>query len=353
MVTDGSPSAALPLLPWLEKPLREALASQQAHAIWLHGPSGVGQFDLALSLAQAWLCDARALGREPVPACGACASCRLVLARSHPDLMVLVPEALRESLGWNAGDEEEGGGASEGSSKRKPSKDIRVEEVRRVVHFAQSTCARGRGKVVVIFPAERMNTVSANALLKTLEEPAGDLRMVLAGSTTDALLPTLRSRCQSLRLALPDEQLTLAWLVSQGVKQPEVLLAAAGGQPEEALKWSREGIDASLWLDLPRQLMRGEVGSLGSWPIGRVVDMMFKVCHDAMRVACGAAPVYFALMPTQLKASPAALARWYEELARLSRHAEHPWQAALTIEWLVGQARMALTQAAPTRAPLN
>jgi DNA polymerase-3 subunit delta' len=222
-----------------------------------------------------------------------------------------------------------------------------------VVHFAQSTCARGRGKVVVIFPAERMNTVSANALLKTLEEPAGDLRLVLAGSTTDALLPTIRSRCQSLRLTLPDEPLTVAWLASQGVKQPEVLLAAAGGQPEEALRWSREGIDASLWLDLPRQLMRGEVGGLGSWPIARVVDMMFKVCHDAMRVACGSTPVYFALAPTKFHAAPMALARWHEELARLARHAEHPWQAALTIEWLVGQARVALTEPSPPRASLN
>ena len=353
MVTEGPSSAALPLLPWLEMPLREALASQQAHAIWLHGPAGVGQFDLALALAQAWLCEAQAVGSQAARACGACASCRLVLARSHADLMVLVPEALRESLGWNAGDEEEGGGAPESSSKRKPSKDIRVEEVRRVVHFAQSTSARGRGKVVVIFPAERMNTVSANALLKTLEEPAGDLRLVLAGSTTDALLPTIRSRCQSLRLAVPAEQLTVDWLASQGVKQPEVLLAAAGGQPEEALKWFREGMDGSHWLALPQQLMRGEVGGLAAWPIARVVDMLFKVCHDAMRVACGSDPVYFALASTKFQAAPIALTRWYEELARLAHHAEHPWQAALTIEWLVGQARVALTEPAPSRASLN
>lgn len=353
MVTDGPSSAALPLLPWLEIPLREALSSQQAHAIWLHGPSGVGQFDLALSLAQGWLCEARPVGNEAAPACGVCASCRLVLARSHPDLMVLVPEALRESLGWNAGEDEEGGAASESSSKRKPSKDIRVEEVRRVVLFAQSTCARGRGKVVVMFPAERMNTVSANALLKTLEEPAGDLRVVLAGSTTDALLPTIRSRCQSLRLAVPDQHLAAAWLASQGVKQPEALLAAAGGQPQEALKWFRDGMDGSHWLDLPQQLMRGEVGGLAAWPIARVVDMLFKVCHDAMRVSRGSDPIYFALAPTQFRAAPIALARWYEELTRLARHAEHPWQAALTIEWLVAQARVALTEPVPSRASLN
>lgn len=348
MVIDET-SAALPLRPWLGEPLRAALASQQAHAIWLHGPAGVGQFDLALALAQAWLCEAGSASGSPQAACGQCASCRLVRSRSHPDLMVLVPEALRESLGWNAGDDEEGGG-SEGSSKRKPSKDIRVEEVRRIVSFAQTTAARGRGKVVLLFPAERMNAISANALLKTLEEPPGELRFVLAGASTDALLPTIRSRCQSLRLGVPDAQVAAGWLASQGVGQPEVLLAAAGGQPEEALAWSKEGLDARIWLGLPVQLMRGEVGGLSAWPIARVVDALFKVCHDAMRAAAGSPPVYFPQSEPQFKANPEALARWYDELCRLARHAEHPWQGALTIEWLVQQARGALSPHAVGRS---
>jgi DNA polymerase-3 subunit delta' len=346
-------SAALPLRPWLGDPLRAALASQHAHAIWLNGPAGVGQFDLALALAQAWLCEAAGTRASPEAACGLCASCRLVRARSHPDLMVLVPEALRESLGWNAGDEEEGGGASEGSSKRKPSKDIRVEEVRRIVSFAQSTAARGRGKVVVLYPAERMNAISANALLKTLEEPPGELRFVLAGATTDALLPTIRSRCQSLSLGVPDARVAADWLASQGVSQAEVLLAAAGGQPEEALAWSKEGLDARIWLALPGQLMRGEVGGLTAWPISRVVDVLFKVCHDAMRVAAGAAPTYFIGSEPRFHATPVALARWYEELSRLAQHAEHPWQAALTVEWLVQQARCALAPPAGPRRSIN
>jgi DNA polymerase-3 subunit delta' len=352
MVIDDT-SAALPLRPWLGEPLRAALASQQAHAIWLNGPVGVGQFDLALALAQAWLCEAGGTRASPEAACGLCASCRLVRARSHPDLMVLVPEALRESLGWNSSDEEEGGGASEGSSKRKPSKDIRVEEVRRIVSFAQTTAARGRGKVVVLYPAERMNAISANALLKTLEEPPGELRFVLAGATTDALLPTIRSRCQSLSLGVPDTRVAADWLASQGVSQAEVLLAAAGGQPEEALAWSREGLDARIWLALPGQLMRGEVGGLTAWPISRVVDVLFKVCHDAMRVAAGAEPTYFTGSEPRFHAAPVALARWYEELGRVARHAEHPWQAALTVEWLVQQARCALAAPAGPRRSIN
>jgi DNA polymerase-3 subunit delta' len=324
--------------------LRDALASQQAHAIRLHGPAGVGQFDLALALVQAWLCEAQASPLRFEPACGECPSCRLVQAHSHPDLMVLLPEALRESLGWGSADDE-GDSAAESGSKRKPSKDIRVEEVRRILGFAQTTAARGRGKMVVLFPAGRMNAVSANALLKTLEEPPGDMRFVLVGASGDALLPTIRSRCQSLHLAAPDAALASEWLGSQGVPHPEVLLAATGGQPQEALAWFRDGIDAQTWLALPQQIRRGEVGSLSGWPIARVVETLFKLCHDAMRVAQGGMPTYFFQADLGRTAGLQSLARWHTELSRMARHAEHPWQGGLTIDCLVMQARLALTPA--------
>ena len=67
------PDGAL-ALPWLEEPLRRALATQRGHALLIHGPQGVGQFELALTLAQAWLCESEE-GARP---CGRCASCRLV-----------------------------------------------------------------------------------------------------------------------------------------------------------------------------------------------------------------------------------------------------------------------------------
>ena len=352
MVSDAAPSTAPEPLPWLAAPLREALETQRAHALLVHGPQGVGQFEMALTLAQAWLCESPQ-SETPRP-CGLCASCRLVRARSHPDLMVLVPEVLRDALGWNPDDAgEEGGsgtsGKGEGTGKRKPSKDIRVEEVRRIVSFAQTTAARAHGKVVVVYPAERMNGISANALLKTLEEPPGNLRFVLAGASADALLPTIRSRCQALCLDLPDAVVAATWLQSHGVAQPEVLLAAAGGQPEEALSWFREGIDARTWLALPEQLVRGEAAGLSSWPLSRVIDMLFKVCHDAMRAVVGCEPRYFPRGAIAGGASLEGLTGWYRELGRIARHAEHPWQAALTIEMLVLQAQSALAVPKSTR----
>ncbi len=354
MVTEAPATSLgqMPLLPWLAEPLRDALASQRAHAIRVQGAQGVGQFELALALAQAWLCESVATDGTAAPSrpCGHCASCRLVQARSHPDLMLLLPEALRETLGWSLGDagEEGGSGRSDATSKRKPSKEIRVDEVRRVVTFSQTTAARGRGKVVVVFPAERMNAISANTLLKTLEEPPGNLRFVLADSAADALLPTIRSRCQTLHLGLPDAALASAWLQAQGVNQPEVLLAATGGQPQEALAWHQEGLDAKVWSALPAQLARGDAAGLSAWPLPRVVDMMLKLCHDAMRAAAGGAPRYFPLDSIKAPASFEALSPWYRELGRIARHAEHPWQPALAIDSLVLQAKTAL---AVTKTP--
>ncbi|HET7794093.1 MAG TPA: DNA polymerase III subunit delta' [Rhizobacter sp.] len=329
------PDGALPL-PWLGTPLQEALRTQRGHALLIHGPQGIGQFELALTLAQAWLCETHPT-QQP---CGTCASCRLVQAHSHPDLLVLLPEALREPLGWGGGDESDEGEGK--ASKAKPSKEIKVEAVRTAVAFAQSTSARGQRKVVLIHPAERMNAIAANTLLKTLEEPPGDARFVLSCGAPDELLPTIRSRCQAVPMALPPTEVAAAWLAQQQVAQPAVLLAAAGGQPLEALEWVREGVDAVAWTRLPKQLAAGEVGSLASWPLPRLVDALHKLCHDAMCLACGAPPRYFppAALPTG--AALPALNAWSRELRRTLRHAEHPWNLPVMVESLVLQAREAL-----------
>ena len=110
--TDGQAA-----LPWLAPLLRQMLDSQRAHALLLHGPQGVGQFELAITLAQAWLCEAADAAMRP---CGVCASCRLAQAHSHPDMLVLLPEALQEPLGWAAADGDEA--ATERASKTKPAR---------------------------------------------------------------------------------------------------------------------------------------------------------------------------------------------------------------------------------------
>jgi len=339
------PDGALPL-PWLAPVLSQTLRSQHAHALLLHGPQGVGQFELAMSLAQAWLCEAAQDMSRP---CGHCASCKLVQARSHPDQLVLIPEAMQADLGWGAGEGDDA--ATERASKAKPSQEIKVDAVRRAVNFAQTTSARGRGKVVVLHPAERMNGISANTLLKTLEEPVGATRFVLSCAAPDALLPTIRSRCQSVTLGLPPIAEATAWLSGQGVADAAVMLAAAGGQPQEALAWSQQGIDAALWARLPALVAQGMPQALAAWPLPRVIDALQKLCHDSACVANGAAPRYFPAACIVPGADAAALNAWMAELHRVARHAEHPWNAGLLIESLVQQGRRALGVAAKSGPP--
>ncbi|SEK26276.1 DNA polymerase-3 subunit delta' [Roseateles sp. YR242] len=339
-ITGLAANGQLPL-PWLAAPLQQALTQGRSHAMLLQGPAGVGQFDLALLLAQAWLCEGRAAPDQP--GCGQCASCRLLHSRSHPDFQVLLPEALREPLGFGAMDAE---GAEPKASKAKPSREIKIEAVRQVLSFAQVSAARGKAKVVVVYPAEALNTVAANALLKTLEEPAGLLRFVLASAAPQQLLPTIRSRCQPLQMALPARDAALAWLTSQGVETPDVLLAATGGRPQEALLWSEEGIAAKTWLELPRRIARGEAQALTDWPVPRAIAAMQRLVHDLMRIAHGASPGFFPrdALP-KLPAVRTALDQWARTLQQAARHAEHPLNAGLLMESLVAQGQQAMRPA--------
>ncbi len=215
---------ALPL-PWLEAPLAQALQSQRGHALLLHAAPGVGAMEFALVLAQAWLCEVDG-PRKP---CGRCGSCRLIQSHVHPDLRVLLPETLRRQHGWALADDK----ADSDDSKKKPSKQIKIDEVRGVVDWVFKTSARGQGKVAVVHPAEALNLQSANALLKTLEEPPPGTRLLLTAADPAVLLPTVRSRCQHMSLAAPDVAIGAAWLAGQGVKSPELLLAACSGRPIE------------------------------------------------------------------------------------------------------------------------
>jgi DNA polymerase-3 subunit delta' len=331
-------------LPWLQAPLVEALRTQRGHALLVHGPEGVGQFEFAMGLAKAWLCETPAERRPDGLACNGCPSCHLVDTHGHPDLLVLVPEALRDALGFSNGDEP----ATDGEGKKtKPSKEIKVEALRGAVAFSQQTSARGQAKVVVLHPAERMNAISANTLLKTLEEPPGIARFVLSCGDAEGLLPTIRSRCQSVRLGLPQPVLALAWLAEQSVDEPELMLAAAGGQPLSVLERVGLGLDAATWKKLPTLVARGEAAALSGWPLPLVVESLQKLCHDALLVAHGAAPRYFPAGSVAAGLSVAELTQWAVELRQAARHAEHPWNAGLKLEALILRGQQALSKAPP------
>jgi DNA polymerase-3 subunit delta' len=326
--------------PWIAAQLRQLL-SQRGHAWLLQGPSGLGQYKLALGLAQAWLCD------QPTPdgACGRCNSCHQVEVRAHTDLAVLMPETAMQVLGWPLSEKAQ---QDLDDKKRKPSREIRIDAMRDTLEFAQRTSGRGRGKVILVYPAERMNNVTANALLKTLEEPAGDMRFVLATEATHQLLPTIRSRCLGHTLTWPTAAEAVAWLQEEGVAPAAApgLLRAAGGRPEDALRLHQAGLDAGMWAQWPKSLVRGDSGVLAGWGPAEVVESLQKLCHDLLAVRAGAAPRFFDAGDLPAAGSIPALTGWWRSLSETAKTVEHPFHAGLMLEDLVAQARTALNSKA-------
>lgn len=320
-------------LPWLDDALAQALATQRAHALLVHGPEGVGQLDFALGLAKAWLCEAPAAERDRGLACGRCAGCHLVDERSHPDLRLVVPEAMRAEAGLPGDDS----GSDEDGKKRKPSREIKVDQIRSALEFAELTSGRASHKVLVIHPAEAINPIAANALLKTLEEP-GALRFVLASGAAQALLPTIRSRCQALRLHMPPREAALAWLGAQGVADAAVLLDAAGGQPQAALALHVAGLDAAAWRQFPSWAAQGQSQPVAAWPLPLLVDALAKLCHDRALVSLGLPARYFPHSPLR-PGDIDVLAQQAAQLRQRARSSEHPFSAALAAEALMLQAR--------------
>ena len=323
-------------LPWLAGAARDIATRQRGHALLVQGNPGAGVFELALRVARTWLCETAGADAP----CGHCTACHLLASNSHPDFLALLPELTQVELGWSVGgNDAPEAGDGEGKAKRKPSKEIRIEAVRGAIGWTQKSSSRGRAKVLLLFPADAMNLVASNALLKTLEEPPEGVRLLLVAEDAERLLPTLRSRCQRILFEGPTQAQALAWLEGQGVASAPVLLAAAGGHPLAARRLAAEGFDAAAWTALPKRVADGRWEPPAGATVPRLREVLQKLCHDAMAIAAGAEPRYF---PASSLPPPAAwpkLADWSQSLARLALHDEHPFNAPLITDSLLAEAK--------------
>lgn len=186
---------------------RVAADDRPAAAYLLTGPAGVGKRLLADAFTARLLCDAPAAH----DACGTCAQCVRLAAGTHPDVRVVVRDDDR--------------------------RDIRAEQARELTRWLTLRPMMASRKVAIIDGAECLNEHGQNALLKTLEEPPGASVLLLVATRLSLLLPTVRSRCQQIRLEpLPAHALETL-LVGRGVAADTatVLAARAAGSPGRAL----------------------------------------------------------------------------------------------------------------------
>ncbi|MFM1665585.1 DNA polymerase III subunit delta' [Aeromonas salmonicida] len=188
-----------------------AQAGRLGHAWLLLGDPGLGKEQLAERLARLHLCQQPDRG-EP---CGQCHSCQLFDKGHHPDLGTVTVD----------------------------SKTIGVEAIREICARLQNSAQLGRGKVVIIPDAERMTESAANALLKTLEEPAGDSLLLLIASQVSRLLPTILSRCHKHVCQLPTEGEAVRWLAEQGHQATLAQVRICQGAPLRVLRYIEEQQD--------------------------------------------------------------------------------------------------------------
>lgn len=207
----------------------QELRKRPPHGLLFKGSRGIGKLDLALNFAQSLLCEHP---DDKQMACGTCPSCHWFGQGSHPDYRLIQPEAL--SLDGDEGED------AKPASGKKPSKQISVDQIRGLADFFGMSAHQGGRRVIVIHPAEAMNTNAANALLKNLEEPPQGLLFILVTHKPQQLLPTILSRCQSFALPSPDAASAMRWLAEQGVKNPAVAFAASGFAPLQALQLNEQ-----------------------------------------------------------------------------------------------------------------
>lgn len=207
-------------LPWHAEHWSRLQARRQRdalpHALLLSGAAGLGKRAFAQRFMQGLLCLETADG-EP---CGHCRSCLLVIAGTHPDVIPLTFGLRRDGT---------------------PRTEIVVDQIRQLSARLAMSSQFGGWQVATIDPADAMNAAAANALLKTLEEPAAQTMLILLADAPWRLPQTIRSRCQRIDFHLPAASDASAWLQAQGVDKPDAALTAAGGNPGLAHAWSQHG----------------------------------------------------------------------------------------------------------------
>ena len=207
-----------------------------AHGYLLIGPQGIGKRLFAQLLAQCLFCER--IPDQELDACGECASCRQMLAGTHPDwITVGLPEGKREiPIELMVGDRENRGRVG-------------------LCHEIAMAPMKANRRIALIDDAEAMNEASANSLLKTLEEPPPGSMLILLTPDEEPILPTIRSRCQPVRFArLSDEQL-LRLLSEQGhdVSSLEEVIPSAQGSLEVARQLLDPGLQ-QLWQTIRKHL---------------------------------------------------------------------------------------------------
>ena len=250
--------------------LQRAFSSGKwAHAYIFAGPEGIGKFKTAREWARLLLCKKPVIENSIADGCGSCQSCKLLETGANPDFAHIYKE-LREFT-------EDGKG-------KPPPVDVPIDVIREFLIAKVSTKPTlSQRKVFVVSEAERLNTASQNCLLKVLEEPPEYCCIVLLCTRLEKLLPTTKSRCQTIRFGPIDESMIIQILKEKGLEQNKARYFArlAQGSVGEACQWAElEFGDANLY-NAKKEL----INSLVSYELADALNLAQELLAQSKKIA--------------------------------------------------------------------
>ncbi|MEN9916508.1 MAG: polymerase delta prime subunit [Pseudomonadota bacterium] len=268
------------------------------HALLLTGQAGLGKALFASNFAKTLLC------QQPVQqfACQACRDCVWVAAGTHPDLRVLAPE--------------------------KPGQGIKIDQIRQVIEKLNHT-SQATYKIIVINPADSLLLAASQALLKSLEEPSARTLFILVAEQLERLLPTIRSRCQILRLLPPEKNLAKSWLAQQLPESIALdkLYYLAAGAPLLAVSYAQQNYVA-FYTDLLTaltQLLNHDLDPIQcaahylKTDAQQLLSTLFQIVSELLKcqLLSGYTVIEDAIPPLAMRMSTSFLLQYVDEIMKL------------------------------------
>jgi DNA polymerase-3 subunit delta' len=267
---------------------RAFAADRAAHAYIFAGLEGVGKYTTARQWAKLLLCEQPAAvgtAKEPfADSCGTCGSCALFEGGSHPDFNHVYKE-LREFTRDGKG--------------KPPPVDLPIDVVREfLLEKASIRPTSSARRVFVVSEAEKLNASSQNALLKVLEEPPSYCTIVLLCTRIEKLLPTTKSRCQTIRFGPIDEDRIVGRLSEMGLGRREALFFArlAQGSLGLACRWARLECEGAGLFEAKREV----VASVARFGLPEALDLAAQLVAQSKELGASWAALDKAVSKTDI-----------------------------------------------------
>lgn len=252
---------------------RAFAAGKMAHAYIFAGADGVGRATTAKAWAKMLLCHDRVEKQTSegkfYDSCGKCSSCLLFAGEGHPDFVPVYKELLPYT---------------KDNKNRKTPVDVPIDVLREfLIEKVACRPQMGEFSVYVVFEAEKINQHGQNAILKTLEEPPTYCVIILVCSKPEELLPTIHSRCQTVRFGPVDSKRILHSLQERGVPEMSATYWAglSDGSLGRAIGWATLDCEGKSVYDFKKELIE----RLGDFQLADTIELAEWLSQSARRIS--------------------------------------------------------------------